>query len=94
MHIFLIGIFSDEYRYRNLLCQQDATQAETLDQAYNKSTIVEIDGTKIGIIGYVTTETVDISHPGPNVQFLDEIERSAYERMKLNVGWVYFHAFS
>ena len=47
-----------------------------MNELYNKSTIVEIDGTKVGIIGYVTKDTVTISSPGPNVTFLDEIERS------------------
>lgn len=37
------------------------------------STVVDFDGTKVGIIGYLTTDTPDISNPG-QLTFTDEIE--------------------
>jgi 2',3'-cyclic-nucleotide 2'-phosphodiesterase (5'-nucleotidase family) len=41
--------------------------------------VKEIDGRKIGIIGYVTTSTPQISNPGDNVLFLDEIDRQVID---------------
>ena len=49
--------------------------APTLEAACKKSVVKEIDGRKIGIIGYITPDTAIISHPGENVTFLDEIDR-------------------
>ena len=49
--------------------------APELEAACNKSVVKEIDGRRIGIIGYVTPDTAFISQPGDNVTFLDEIDR-------------------
>ncbi|WP_312798155.1 bifunctional metallophosphatase/5'-nucleotidase, partial [Tianweitania sp.] len=38
------------------------------------STVVEIGGQKIGIIGIVTTDTPDVATPGPNLAFEDDVE--------------------
>ncbi|MBP0439294.1 5'-nucleotidase C-terminal domain-containing protein [Tianweitania sediminis] len=37
------------------------------------STVVEIGGEKIGVIGVVTTDTADIATPGPNISFADDV---------------------
>ncbi|GHD11477.1 5'-nucleotidase C-terminal domain-containing protein [Tianweitania populi] len=38
------------------------------------STVVEIGGQKIGIVGIVTTDTPDVATPGPNLAFEDDVE--------------------
>ena len=60
--------------FLNLL-MQNSTAAPDLDSVCRKSVVREIDGRKIGIIGYVTPATAYISNPGANVKFVDEIQR-------------------
>ncbi len=45
--------------------------------------MIEKDGVKVGIIGYVTTDTPIISNPGSTVQYTDEIEAITKEAAKL-----------
>lgn len=49
-----------------------------------KSVVREFpNGQKVGIIGYVTPITVNISHPGDSVAFTDEIEAVREEAKRL-----------
>ena len=43
---------------------QNATLEPDLDKVYKKSIVKEIDGRKVGIIGYITPKTKYISQPG------------------------------
>merc|ERR1712012_825494 len=52
-----------------------------------KSKIVEIEGRKIGIVGYLLPETKHISSPG-KVNFLDEVESINKEAQKLKAKGV------
>jgi len=57
-----------------------------MDRVVKKSTVKEFsDGTKVGIIGYVTPLTVNMSHPGDTVKFTDEIEAVRKEAQRLKV---------
>jgi len=56
---------------------------QKLTDYIKKSTIATINGKKIGIIGYVTTKTAEISQPPENLEFLDEIESIQREAKKL-----------
>jgi len=56
---------------------------QKLTDYIKKSTIATINGKKIGIIGYVTTKTAEISQPPENLEFLDEIESIQKEAKKL-----------
>ena len=47
------------------------------------SITLNIDGTQIGIIGYITTKTANTSRAGPNVEFLPEIPAVKSECQKL-----------
>ena len=47
------------------------------------SKVMTVDGVKIGIIGYITTTTPVISHPGPDLKFLDEIQLVQKEAKRL-----------
>ena len=66
--------FASKVIFLNLL-MQNSTAAPDLDSVCRKSVVREIDGRKIGIIGYVTPATAYISNPGANVKFVDEIQR-------------------
>ena len=55
--------------------KQNATKEPELDALCKKSVVKEIDGRKVGIIGYVLPETTTLSNPGENVTFLNEITR-------------------
>lgn len=47
----------------------NASRLPELNSKLNKSSIFTLNGQKIGVIGYITTETVEISSPGPNLAF-------------------------
>ena len=48
-----------------------------------KSIVVNVRGRNIGIIGYVTPETITISNPGEGTQFYDVVESVQKEARKL-----------
>ena len=49
----------------------------------SKSITLDVDGHKVGIIGYVTADTPFISSPGPNLTFLDVIPAVQEEAIRL-----------
>ena len=60
----------------------DLQKSDDLKLRINDHLVLEIGGEKIGIVSAVTTDTVQIAKPGPDVVFLDEIE-SLQEDVKL-----------
>ena len=40
-----------------------------------KSTVIEVGGEKIGLIGLTPQDTDELASPGPNVIFTDPVER-------------------
>ena len=73
--------FVDEINFPVLAANLDATAIPNLN--ISKSYTVEIDGHKIGIIGYVTADTPFISSPDPELKFLDVITSVKEEAQKL-----------
>ncbi|RWS21382.1 hypothetical protein B4U80_09764, partial [Leptotrombidium deliense] len=55
-----------------LACNLDISGEPRFKDIVFKSKIFEIDGQKIGVIGYITPETAEISSPGPTLKFSDE----------------------
>lgn len=53
----------------------DAGQEPSLAGLIQPYTILEVNGTKIGVVGFTTEDTSILSSPGPNVRFLN-IERT------------------
>ncbi len=60
-----------------------ATPQSTLGDRVKPSAVVEIGGQKIGIIGVVTTDTMEIANPGPNVSITDDVAAIQAEVAKL-----------
>lgn len=52
----------------------DLSGSEPLQERVGNSYVMEIGGIQVGFVASLTTDTVDIAAPGPNVQFQDEIE--------------------
>lgn len=48
----------------------DASREPALEGKIARSTVLEIGGERIGIVGLTTTDTPEIAAPGPNVNFL------------------------
>ncbi|KAK3603341.1 hypothetical protein CHS0354_025947 [Potamilus streckersoni] len=51
----------------------DVSGEPHLQGLFNKSIILNVNGTRIGIVGYITEETGSISKAGPTVKFADQI---------------------
>ncbi|KAL3883275.1 hypothetical protein ACJMK2_029558 [Sinanodonta woodiana] len=51
----------------------DVSGEPRLQGLFNKSVVLNVNGTRIGIVGYITEETGSISKAGPTVKFLDPI---------------------
>ena len=76
--------FSLETNYDLLACNMKQNETDEHQIDFKDSKIVEIDGVKIGIIGYVTSQTPNItaSHL-PTLTFHDEIESVREEAQRL-----------
>ncbi|WP_082252930.1 5'-nucleotidase C-terminal domain-containing protein [Bacillus sp. FJAT-27251] len=67
----------------------DRIASKPQDGNIYKGIVKEVNGEKIGIFGLTTAETVDISSPGPDVEFTDYIEEAknavqAFEKQGIN----------
>ncbi len=51
-----------------------------------RSTIVEIQGVRVGIVGYITTTTAVISKPGPDILFFPVVQAVRKEARRLRQG--------
>lgn len=65
-----------------LVANIDDSQEPSFQGKYNKSIVIERSGRKIGLIGLITVDTVDLSSPG-KLAFLDPIESVKEEAEKL-----------
>ncbi|XP_060560431.1 snake venom 5'-nucleotidase-like [Ruditapes philippinarum] len=61
----------------------DVSREEKLQGLFNATMIKEVGGVKIGLIGYITTDTAFISNAGDTVQFQDEVTTVRKEANKL-----------
>ena len=75
--------FVDAVEFPVLMSNADVSGEELLADAIMKSTIIEKDGEKIGLIGLTPEDTDELSSPGPNVTFSDPSEAVRAEVDKL-----------
>ncbi len=63
--------FVDTVSFPVLMSNADISMEPELSGALKRSTLLEVDGEIIGIIGVTTTDTPDLASPGDNVIFTD-----------------------
>ncbi|NIZ07898.1 bifunctional UDP-sugar hydrolase/5'-nucleotidase [Pseudooceanicola sp. HF7] len=80
--------FMDAVGFPVLMSNADVSGEPMLADAIQKSTILEVGGEKIGLIGLTTEDTPEISSPGPNVKFTDSITAVQGEVDKLTAEGV------
>ncbi|EDV25256.1 uncharacterized protein TRIADDRAFT_57018 [Trichoplax adhaerens] len=61
----------------------NASKTPALDSKLSKSTTFTFNGQKVGVIGYITADTTEISNPGPDVIFNSVIAAVQEEATKL-----------
>ncbi|TKW66917.1 MAG: multifunctional 2',3'-cyclic-nucleotide 2'-phosphodiesterase/5'-nucleotidase/3'-nucleotidase [Paracoccus denitrificans] len=61
----------------------DASQSNVLNERLLRSTVLDLGGEKIGIVGGTTMETPEISSPGDSLIFQDDIEAITADVQKL-----------
>ncbi|XP_051868386.1 5'-nucleotidase [Pristis pectinata] len=54
--------------------KEDKEQVPSLRGYYESSAVVDVNGEKIGVVGYTTKEVPVLSSPGPHLIFEDEVE--------------------
>ena len=59
------------------------TETTQLGKYLKKSTVIQVDGVKVGIVGYTTVSTTSISSPDDTLKFHDEIESIRNEAQRL-----------
>ncbi|MVA58917.1 5'-nucleotidase C-terminal domain-containing protein [Agrobacterium vitis] len=83
-----IGPFLDKVQFPVVVANLEANAESKLKDKFKPSTILEIGGQKIGIVGAVTPETVELASPGPNVKFTDDVAAITEEVKKLKAEGV------
>ncbi|XP_053398234.1 snake venom 5'-nucleotidase-like [Mercenaria mercenaria] len=83
-HEFDIGIdglkkFLENVTFSVVSANTDVMHEPRLQGKFRKSSILNVDGEQIGIVGYVTPETAEISNPGPSFRFKEIISSVQYE---------------
>ncbi|XP_045195357.2 snake venom 5'-nucleotidase-like [Mercenaria mercenaria] len=66
----------------------DVSSEPRLQGRFNATLIKEVGGVKIGLVGYITTDTAFISNAGPTVEFEDEVTAVRNEVEKLKAAGV------
>lgn len=66
--------FLGKVKFPVISANTQAAEGSPISGKYKPYVIKEIGGQKIGIVSVITTDTADISTPGPTVKFADEIE--------------------
>ncbi len=66
----VLGEFIDGVGLPVLSANIDASQEPALQGKIGKSTVIEVNGERVGVVGLTTLETPEIASPGPNVNFL------------------------
>ena len=75
--------FIDTVDFPVLMSNADIENEELLTEKLKKSTIIEIGGEKIGLIGLTPEDTDELASPGPNVVFSDPVPAVQAEVDKL-----------
>ncbi|WP_170359251.1 MULTISPECIES: bifunctional metallophosphatase/5'-nucleotidase [Ruegeria] len=63
--------FIDSVEFPVLMSNADIADEELLIDKIKKSTVIEVGGEKIGLIGLTPEDTHDLASPGPNISFSD-----------------------
>lgn len=66
--------FMDSLDFPVLMSNADVSAEPALANKLAKSTIIEKDGERYGLIGLTTEDTPELASPGPNVKFMDSAE--------------------
>ena len=76
--------FSRQTNFDLLAANMEQNESDTNQINFQASKVMEINGVKIAIIGYITSNTPNITGPKlPSLTFLDEIESVQNEAKKL-----------
>ncbi|OQP86370.1 multifunctional 2',3'-cyclic-nucleotide 2'-phosphodiesterase/5'-nucleotidase/3'-nucleotidase [Rhizobium rhizosphaerae] len=65
--------FLDKVQFPVVSANVEIKPGSTLGDHVKRSTVVEIGGQKIGIVGATTVDTPELASPGPNVTFTDDV---------------------
>ncbi|WP_319546784.1 bifunctional metallophosphatase/5'-nucleotidase [Ruegeria conchae] len=65
--------FVDSVDFPVLMSNADIADEELLTDKIKKSTVIEVGGEKIGLIGLTPEDTHDLASPGPNITFSDPV---------------------
>ncbi|UWQ20940.1 bifunctional UDP-sugar hydrolase/5'-nucleotidase [Jannaschia sp. W003] len=66
--------FAETIEFPILMSNGDVTNEPLLSDVIEKSTVVEVGGEKVGLIGLTPQDTDELASPGPNVTFSDPSE--------------------
>jgi 5'-nucleotidase / UDP-sugar diphosphatase len=80
--------FLDIIKFPVLSANVSASAASKVGDRIKPSIVLEVGGQKIGIVGAVTTDTPEISSPGPNITIEDDIKTITAEVEKLKAEGV------
>jgi 5'-nucleotidase/UDP-sugar diphosphatase len=80
--------FLDVITFPVLSANVQAAAASKVGDRIKPSIVIEVGGQKIGIVGAVTTETPEISSPGPNITIEDDVKTITAEVEKLKAQGV------
>ncbi|MFY2824615.1 bifunctional metallophosphatase/5'-nucleotidase [Ruegeria sp. MALMAid1280] len=75
--------FIDSVDFPVLMSNADIRDEELLTDKIKKSTVIEVGGEKIGLIGLTPEDTHDLASPGPNITFSDPVPAVQAEVDKL-----------
>ena len=75
--------FVDTVNFPVLMSNADIRDEELLTDKIKKSTVIEVGGEKIGLIGLTPEDTHDLASPGPNITFSDPVPAVQAEVDKL-----------
>lgn len=75
--------FIDSVDFPVLMSNADIHDEELLTDRIKKSTVIEVGGEKIGLIGLTPIDTDELASPGPNVTFSDPVPAVQAEVDKL-----------
>lgn len=80
----VLGEFLQAIRFPVVCSNLDVSLEPYMQGQVEPYLVYEIEGERVGIVGYITEETSFLSSPGPNVKFLPEIAsvRSAVEDLE------------
>ncbi len=80
--------FVDTVDFPVLMSNADIRDEELLTDKIKKSTVIEVGGEKIGLIGLTPEDTHELASPGPNVKFSDPVPAVQAEVDKLTAEGV------